>query len=109
MPDGAAGGGFTADPDAVITASSKLGIAADQLDEAGKALLNALAAQGECWGNDDAGKEFSKDYVPGTQGAEEGFTNLVGALRGMHGNVEKSMNALKNADDQAKDALNKGQ
>src|SRR3954454_22298587 len=99
MPDGGAGGGFTADPDSVITASSKLSIAADQLDDAGKALQAALAAQGECWGNDDAGKEFSKDYVPGAQGAVEGFGNLVEGLRGLQGNVEKSMVALKNADD----------
>ncbi|MBE1499703.1 hypothetical protein H4696_006803 [Amycolatopsis lexingtonensis] len=107
MPEG--GSGFTAEPDAVLRASNGLVTAADGLDNAVKALQSALAAQGECWGNDDSGKEFAKDYVPGAQGAVEGFTNLVQGLRGMQQNVAKSMKALSGADEDVTSQLSKGQ
>jgi len=107
MPEG--GSGFTAEPDAVLRASNGLITAADGLDNAAKALQAALAAQGECWGSDESGKEFAKDYVPGAQGAVEGFTNLVQGLRGMQQNVAKSMKALSGADEDVTSQLSKGQ
>ncbi|OXM71100.1 WXG100 family type VII secretion target [Amycolatopsis vastitatis] len=106
MPDGT---GFTAEPDAVLRASNGLVTAADGLENALKALQGALDAQGECWGNDDSGKEFAKDYVPGAQGATEGFANLVQGLRGMQQNVAKSMKALSGADEDVTSQLSKGQ
>jgi hypothetical protein len=106
MSDGA--GGFTADPDAVMTGATGLKTAADQLEDARKELQNALAAQGECWGNDDSGKEFAKDYVPGSQGAAEAFGSLVEGLRGMYANVEKAMTTITAAEDQAQNTFTKG-
>ncbi len=107
MPNGAGGPGFTADPDAAITAASKLGLAADQLDDAGKALMSAISSLGQCWGNDEAGQAFAKDYVPGSQGSSEGYANIVEALRGMQHNVERSMTSFKNAEDEIKSTLDK--
>lgn len=107
MPDGGGGAGFTADPDGAITAASKLGSAADQLDDAGKELMAAINSLGQCWGNDEAGKEFAKDYEPGAQGSSEGFANVVEALRGMQHNVERSMTAFKNAEEEIKTTLDK--
>ncbi|RSN58933.1 hypothetical protein DMH01_23330 [Amycolatopsis sp. WAC 04182] len=107
MPNGGGGAGFTADPDAVKSAAAKLGIAADQLDEAGKELVAAMNSLGQCWGNDDAGKEFAKDYEPGAQGSSEGFANIVEALRGMQHNVERSMTAYTNAEEEIKSTLDK--
>jgi hypothetical protein len=105
MPDG---GGFTAEPDAVLSASNGLVTAADGLENALNTLQGALAAQGECWGDDDSGKEFAKDYVPGAQGAVDGFANLVQGLRGMRQNVAKSMKALSGADEDVTSQLSKG-
>lgn len=107
MPDG--GSGFTAEPDAVLRASTGLVSAADGLENALKTLQAALDAQGECWGGDDSGKEFAKDYVPGSQGAVDGFTNLVQGLRGMQRNVAQSMKALSGADQDVSSQLGKGQ
>jgi hypothetical protein len=104
MPDGA--GGFTADPDAVMTGATGLKNAAEQLEDARKELQNALAAQGECWGNDDSGKEFAKDYVPGSQGAAQAFGSLVEGLR--YANVEKAMTTITAAEDQAQNTFTKG-
>jgi uncharacterized protein YukE len=102
MPDGA--GGFTADPDAVMTGATGLKNAAEQLEDARKELQNALAAQGECWGNEDSGK----DYVPGSQGAAQAFGSLVESLRGMYANVEKAMTTITAAEDQAQNTFTKG-
>jgi hypothetical protein len=107
MPEG--GSGFTAEPDAVLRASNGLTTAADGLDSALKTLQGALDAHGACWGDDDSGKEFAKDYVPGSQGAVEGFANLVQGLRGMQQNVAKSMKALAGADEDVTSQLGKGQ
>ncbi|GAA4550627.1 WXG100 family type VII secretion target [Amycolatopsis samaneae] len=105
MPDGR---GFTADPEAVKSAAGGLEVAADNLEDAAKELQSALSAQGECWGDDDSGKEFAKDYVPGAQGAVEGFGNLVEGLRGLYRNVDQSMKALQGADQTVADTLTKG-
>lgn len=107
MPNGGGGAGFTADPDGAITAAAQFGIAADQLDDAGKELLAAMNSLGQCWGSDDAGKEFAKDYEPGAQGSSEGFANIVEALRGMQHNVERSMTAFTNAEEEIKTTLDK--
>lgn len=108
MPDGAgAGRGFTADPEAAKTATAKLGLAADQLDDAGKELMAAINSLGQCWGNDEAGQSFAKDYVPGSEGSSEGFANIVEALRGMQHNVERSMTAFTNTEDEIKTTLDK--
>ncbi len=109
MPDGAAGAGFTAEPDAVLRASQGLKGAADALQEAGKTLQSAVGAQGECWGNDESGKEFAKDYVPGSQGALDGFTNLVQGLLGMQRNVEQTMKSYTGSDQDVSSQLSKGQ
>jgi uncharacterized protein YukE len=106
MPDGA--GGFTADPESVMTGATGLKIAADQLEDAGKELQAALAAQGECWGTDDSGKEFAKDYVPGAQGAADAFGSLVEGLRGLYKNVETAMTTITAAEDQAANTFTKG-
>ncbi|WP_370945823.1 WXG100 family type VII secretion target [Amycolatopsis sp. cg5] len=111
MPNGGGtggSGGFTADPDAVLVAAKGFLNAADQLEEATKALQSALAAQGACWGDDESGKEFAKDYVPGAEGGVEGFGSLVQGLRGMHQNVDTAMRTITGAEDIAQTAFKKG-
>lgn len=109
MPDGGAGAGFTAEPDAVLRASQGLKGAADALQDAGKTVQSAVNAQGECWGGDESGKEFAKDYVPGSQGALEGFANLVQGLLGMQSNVEQTMKSYTGADQDLSSQISKGQ
>jgi uncharacterized protein YukE len=105
MPEGT---GFTVDPEFVRNGASKLSIAADQLADAGAALQAALAAQGECWGNDESGKEFAKDYVPGSKNAGEAFGSLADGLRALQKNIETAMASIENADNTVKNTLGKG-
>ncbi|TVT14927.1 WXG100 family type VII secretion target [Amycolatopsis rhizosphaerae] len=102
-------GGFTTDPDAVLSSARGLRDAADQLREAGQALGSALAAQGECWGDDESGKEFAKDYVPGAKGATEAFGSLTEALTSLYENIAAAMEQYSGADGQVRTVLQKGQ
>lgn len=72
--------GFDVDPEALRGASPKFDGAADKLQAALNRLNGVLQAEGQCWGGDDAGQEFSKDYVPGSQSAANGITGLGKAL-----------------------------
>ncbi|MGC7093261.1 WXG100 family type VII secretion target [Amycolatopsis lurida] len=105
---GAGGQGFTLDPDAATTAAGKLNIAADQLEDAGKALADALAAEGACWGDDESGQEFAKDYVPGAEGAVKAFTSIVEGIRALKTNVETAVQSMEGADETVRGVLKEG-
>ncbi|SDC97892.1 WXG100 family type VII secretion target [Actinokineospora iranica] len=92
-------GGFSIEPDVAARAATKLGSAADQLAAVGKTLADALAAEGACWGNDDSGQEFAKDYVPGSDDTVKAFTSLVDGLRGLQSGVTDAVAAYGNVDD----------
>jgi uncharacterized protein YukE len=100
--------GFSIDPETATTAAADLGTAADQLEAAGTALANALAATGACWGGDESGQEFAKDYVPGAEGAVRAFTSLVEGLRGMRGSVVGAVETYRGVDDSGSDAFSRG-
>jgi uncharacterized protein YukE len=68
------------DPDAVRDGATKFGPAADQLTDAGAALQTVVDSLGQCWGTDDSGKQFAKDYVPAAQQAMQAFGQLSQAL-----------------------------
>ncbi|WP_246256813.1 WXG100 family type VII secretion target [Amycolatopsis anabasis] len=85
MPEGS---GFTMDPDAVKTGAGRFGPVVDGLNAAKRELESALQAAGECWGGDESGKEFAKDYVPGAQQAVEAFGTLAQGVAGLRKNVE---------------------
>jgi uncharacterized protein YukE len=101
-------GGFGINPEAATTAAADLGSAADQLEAAGSALANALAAVGACWGGDESGQEFAKDYVPGSEGTVQAFTSVVEGLRGMRGSVVDAMTTYRAVEDAHADAFTRG-
>lgn len=101
-----AGGGFSIQPDVAASAATKLGSAGDQLANVGRALADALAAEGACWGGDESGQEFAKDYVPGADGAVKAFTSLADGLRSMKQAVTDAMTAYESTDQGSFQALN---
>jgi uncharacterized protein YukE len=102
MPDGS---GYTMDPDAVKDGAGKFGPVADQLDDATTALTNAIHSLGNCWGDDDSGKEFAKDYVPGSQQAVDAFGSLAESIRGMQKNITDGAAAHQNTNEAAKNTI----
>lgn len=90
--------GFTVDPARMRTGATKFDTAADMLEDACARLESGLAAQGECWGGDESGQEFAKDYVPGQQQAVEAFRSLAQALRNVRSNVDANATAHESTD-----------
>ncbi|GGP65484.1 WXG100 family type VII secretion target [Saccharothrix coeruleofusca] len=97
--------GFSIEPDVAEDSAARLGSAADQLEAARRALVDALAACGACWGGDESGQEFAKDYVPGADGAVEAFGSLVEGLRGMRGSVVDAMTTYQAVEDANADSF----
>ncbi|MDA3649552.1 WXG100 family type VII secretion target [Saccharopolyspora indica] len=79
---------FDVDPEALRGASPKFDTAADKLQAALDKLNGVLHAEGNCWGGDDAGQQFAKDYEPASASAGDTFTGLTGALHQIRGELD---------------------
>ncbi|WP_235926293.1 WXG100 family type VII secretion target [Actinokineospora pegani] len=80
----APGGRIDIQPDVATRAAARFSAAAEQLAGVASALENALSAVGECWGGDESGQEFAKDYVPGADGTQRGLGAVAEGLRNVH-------------------------
>ncbi|WP_243789327.1 WXG100 family type VII secretion target [Saccharopolyspora gloriosae] len=100
----APGGGARMDPDQVRSGAAKFDVAADQLDDAHQELERQLQAQGACWGEDEAGQGFAKDYMPTADLMNESMKALTETLRSLRQQVQEAANDAQatdqgNADD----------
>ncbi|PWW63481.1 WXG100 family type VII secretion target [Actinokineospora spheciospongiae] len=80
----APGGKIDIQPDVAARAAERFAAAAERLAGVAATLEGALGAAGECWGDDESGQEFAKDYVPGADGTAQGFAAVVEGLRNVH-------------------------
>ena len=97
--------GYTVDPDAVRGVLGKFAAPADTLEDAKKALVSALQSAGECWGNDEAGQSFAKDYVPAVEPTEKFFTELAKGIRDLQTGVKEAMDAYDERDAELREAV----
>lgn len=84
--------GFDVKPDELRGASPKFDSTADKLKAALDKLNGVLQAEGECWGADDAGKEFGDKYVPGSKSATDGFAGLNKSLHQVRTELDATAN-----------------
>ncbi|MGP4017372.1 WXG100 family type VII secretion target [Saccharopolyspora sp. 5N708] len=84
--------GFDVNPEALRGASPQFDGAADKLKAAMDKLNGVLQAEGKCWGGDDAGQEFAKDYEPGSQQAVDAFSGLTNSLHQIRGELDNTAN-----------------
>ena len=91
-------GGFQIRPEEVRAGASAFGAAGEMLADAGRTLSNALAAQGACWGGDESGKQFSKDYVPAADGTVKAFAQLSEAIQAIKTALDETANTHQNTD-----------
>jgi uncharacterized protein YukE len=52
-------------------------------------LKSALSAEGACWGNDDTGKAFAKNYQPAQEGAYKSLPSMAKTLKDIEGGIQK--------------------
>ena len=90
--------GFRIQPDEVRAGAGAFGVAADMLAEAGNTLSNALSAQGACWGGDESGQQFSKEYVPAADGTVKAFSQLSEAIQAIRTALNETANTHQDTD-----------
>jgi hypothetical protein len=86
--------------DALKRNATGFGDGAKALEAVFNRLTAALAAEGNCWGNDDTGKAFEKNYTKPKQDALDTFTGLAKSLRG----IEKGVRTMATNYDAAEHA-----
>ena len=91
-------GGFDVSLHALHAAAGSFGVAGEMLGDAGTKLGDALAAQGQCWGDDESGQTFAKDYVPNSESTLKAFGQLAEALTAIKVALDESANSHEGTD-----------
>lgn len=86
------------DPTALRSASPKFSSAADKLQSTWDTLKSALDAQGDCWGNDEAGQEFAKSYTPLADQAAQAFPMLTEGIHSIRTGLDASADTWEAVD-----------
>lgn len=94
-------GGFNVQTDRLRRGAGGFGDSGDALSQAGTTLGSALDGQGQCWGGDESGQSFAKDYVPNSQKVRDAFGSLAEALQAIKTALEESANSYDNVEDQS--------
>ncbi|MGW5315705.1 WXG100 family type VII secretion target [Nocardia thailandica] len=69
-----------ADPAALRSTKTSFDAVATSISAAADKLAAALAAEGECWGNDETGQAFAKNYTPGVEQGKTSVANLAKSM-----------------------------
>jgi WXG100 family type VII secretion target len=80
--------GFDVHPEKLRGASPKFDNASDSLKTALDKLNGVLQAEGACWGGDEAGQAFAKEYEPGAENGTESMQALAQALHQVRGELD---------------------
>ncbi|TWF94048.1 WXG100 family type VII secretion target [Saccharopolyspora dendranthemae] len=97
--------GFEVDPEALRGASPKFDGSADKLASALDKLNGVLQAEGKCWGGDEAGQEFAKQYEPGSQQGTDGMKGLAEALHQVKGELDATARTWDDVDQANADGI----
>lgn len=93
-----AGAGFQVDPVGLRSASPSFDTVADRLADAGRTLQAALAAEGPCWGGDEAGQAFGGSYLPQVETTTKALDTIVAALRAIRTGLDASADTWESCD-----------
>jgi uncharacterized protein YukE len=97
--------GYTVDPAALQSSSPQYGDHAQRLADIYAELTSKLLAEGDCWGNDDAGRAFAGNYVgPAVNALESMRQHSDGLVTIAEGVYAWARNYIS-ADEAAKDDL----
>lgn len=85
-------------PEEIRSGGKKIGDSGDDLDQVLKTLKSALDAEGECWGNDEAGQKFGGDYTKGRDSVLDSLTKAVKALGDIDDNLKATADDTEASD-----------
>jgi uncharacterized protein YukE len=78
------------DTDRVMASAPAFAQLGDRMQEIFSTLKSKVEAEGECWGGDDYGKAFAKDYVPARDSAFDFFPQMSKGLTDIASGLEES-------------------
>ncbi|MER7015662.1 WXG100 family type VII secretion target [Saccharopolyspora sp. NPDC000359] len=85
-------------PEEIRTGGKKIGDSGDDLDQVLTTLKSALDAEGECWGGDEAGQNFAKDYTQGRDSVFDSLQKVVKALGDIDDNLKATADDTESSD-----------
>ncbi|GAA4613552.1 WXG100 family type VII secretion target [Saccharopolyspora hordei] len=85
-------------PEEIRAGGKKIGDAGEDLEQVMTKLKAALDAEGECWGNDEAGQTFGKDYTQGRDSVFDGLKKVVKALGDIDDNLKATADDTESSD-----------
>jgi hypothetical protein len=95
-------GGFQTDPQQLQDNAPRYQAVADRLQEIYNRLTVLLDIEGACWGNDDPGRTFAGQYVPGALDVLQQMDSTHQGLQSMVDGICSWARNYVNADDLAK-------
>ncbi|MBF6211682.1 hypothetical protein IU433_16685 [Nocardia puris] len=95
------------DPDALRSTKPGFAAAAAKVLEAARNVQSTVEAEGECWGNDEIGENFAKEYTPGAEDGMKGIEGLSKAVDALSTGVDAIASAFENQDELNSTAIDK--
>ncbi|MEU4319010.1 hypothetical protein AB0F85_16360 [Nocardia fluminea] len=87
-----------ADPQALRGTQPSFTSVADTITTGVQKLAAVIAAEGECWGSDEIGQSFAKNYTPGVEPGQKAVTGLSTVMTQLGENMVKVAEALQTQD-----------
>ncbi|MEV0075809.1 WXG100 family type VII secretion target [Nocardia neocaledoniensis] len=86
------------DPDGLRNTQPAFAAVASTITTAAQQLAAVIAAEGECWGGDEIGAAFAKNYTPGVEPGQKAVTGLATTMTQLGENMVTVANALQTQD-----------
>ncbi|MFE1593265.1 type VII secretion target [Nocardia sp. NPDC058705] len=86
------------DPEALRNTQPGFVAVASTITTAAQALAAVIAAEGECWGGDEVGSAFAKNYTPGVDPGQKAVTGLATTMTQLGENMVTVANTFQNQD-----------
>ncbi|WAL66527.1 hypothetical protein ORV05_01530 [Amycolatopsis cynarae] len=89
---------FRLDPDRLSAATRRLGALGERLRNSFQTLTRVLDEHDGCWGDDDIGKSFAKNYVPSATQARDGARQATDGIIQLRGDTDKAAKVFQSVD-----------
>lgn len=95
------GESFRLDPEGLDNANAELLVVGNALGTAFDNLVLVLDDHHGCWGDDDIGKAFAKNYVDPATEVRDGAEGAVEGIHELHEGVEESSTTFQSVDEES--------
>ncbi|MCA2210146.1 MULTISPECIES: type VII secretion target [Nocardia] len=86
------------DPDGLRNTQPAFTSVASTITTAAQQLAAVIAAEGECWGGDEIGAAFAKNYTPGVEPGQQAITGLATVMTQLGTNMVTIADTFQNQD-----------